>query len=372
MSTEVHNRDRIVEEASDVAAPATNRITSTPIALLQPIVEALNRILDGEDSMEHIIDGIFRYIRELGRLERVIRERQEVQAEVSALCKAFRADLAKVQDNLTVWLDGITSVINVTLETTEKVLIISEEMKGNSNDIISKLGKVTNVMDKIADTTQSYHNVLVTRQAQTHKASTPPKVLGDMERKAKQILMDIFDEEGNNTLEKSLEELIDKANEVLGKMSDADKPKEVKVEATHKTRRNTILLTLNSKEAANWVREPSNEVNFADTFSKGAHIHEREYILVMPGVLLTFNLENMAHLREIEETNSLLKLIICKARWIKLVERRRKGQTLAHTILMVTLVNTANKLIKEGLQICGSMLRPMKQKIEPIQCMKCR
>jgi hypothetical protein len=291
---------------------------------------------------------------------------------VGALHKAFRADLAKVQDDLTVQLDGIMSIINVTLETTEKVLNVSEKIKGNSNDIISKLGKVTNVVDKIADTMQSYHNILVTRQAQTYKASTPSKVLGDIECKAKQILIDIFDEEGNNTLEKSLEELIDKANKVLGKMSDIDKLKEVKVEATYKTRRNTILLTLNSKEAANWVRELSNKVNFANAFSKGVHICEREYILVMPGVPLTFNPENTAHLREIEETNSLPKLIICKVRWIKLVERRRKGQTLAHAILTVTLVNTTNKLIKEGLRICSSMLRPMKQKIEPIQCIKCR
>src|SRR5437879_3959271 len=118
-----------------------------------------------------------------------------------------------------------------------------------------------------------------------------------MECKAKQILIDIYDEEGNNTMEKSLMELIDKANKTLDKMSDADKPEEVKVEAALKTKKNAILLTLNSKEAANWVRDPSNEVTFADTFAKGAHIWEREYILVMPGVPLTFDPENVDHLR---------------------------------------------------------------------------
>jgi hypothetical protein len=78
MSTKVHNRDRIIKKASDMAALAINRITSTLIALLQPIIEALNRILDGKDSIKHIIDRIFRYIRESERSERVIRERQEI------------------------------------------------------------------------------------------------------------------------------------------------------------------------------------------------------------------------------------------------------------------------------------------------------
>jgi hypothetical protein len=129
---------------------------------------------------------------------------------------------------------------------------------------------------------------------------------------------------------------------------------------------------MNSKEAAIWIREPSNEVMFADAFSKGAHIQEREYILIVPRVPLTFDPENPVHLREIEETNSLPKLIICKACWIKPVECRRKGQTLAHIILMVTSVNAANTLIKDSLRICSNMVRLTKQKVEPAQCMKCR
>ena len=90
------------EARNDVAAPATNRVTSTTITILQPIVEALNRILDGEDSSERIIEGVFRYIRESEKTERVTRERQEVQAEVSALRKAFKADLGKIHDDLAI------------------------------------------------------------------------------------------------------------------------------------------------------------------------------------------------------------------------------------------------------------------------------
>jgi len=206
----------------------------------------------------------------------------------------------------------------------------------------------------------------------THKASTDPKALGDMDCRAKQLLVDIYGDEGNATLEKSLTELIAKANEVLDGMSDADKLGKVKVKAVLKTKKNAILLMLNSKEAADWIREVGNEETFADTFSKGAHIRDREYILVVPRVPLTFKPENQLHLREIEKANSLPTRIIHKARWIKPAACRQAGQTHAHAILTIASVNIANKLIKDGLGICSSLIRPTKQKQEPIQCMKYR
>jgi hypothetical protein len=124
--------------------------------------------------------------------------------------------------------------------------------------------------------------------------------------------------EGANTLEKSLTELIAKANEVLDGMSDADKLAVVKVKAVLKTQKNAILLTLNSKEVAHWVREVGNEETFTNAFSKGVHIREQEYSLIAPRVSLTFEPDNLAHLREIEKANSLPARIICRARWIKL------------------------------------------------------
>ena len=98
--------------------------------------------------------------------------------------------------------------MNVTLENTDKVLKATEELKGDTTDILNKIGKVTNVTDKIANTTQSYRDVLVAGQAPTHKANVDPKVMGDLDRKAKQILVDIFDEDGASTMDKSLTELI--------------------------------------------------------------------------------------------------------------------------------------------------------------------
>ena len=156
LNTKEQTNEERTADVKNVAAPGTHRIAITKVALLQPIVEALNRILDGNDSTERIIDGMFKYIRESEREEkrsREVKEKQEVQDEVSSLCKGFRADLARFSENLSMQHNGITSVMNVTLEAMDKAVKVSKEIKGNTLDIISKLGKVTNVTDKIADTT---------------------------------------------------------------------------------------------------------------------------------------------------------------------------------------------------------------------------
>ena len=362
------------EVTADAACTSACRSFYTSIDTLQPIVEALYKILDGNGSTVDIIKGIFRYIREIEELEGHNKGRLEIQTEVSSLSSAFKTHLSQVKDDLNHRLNGITATLNVTLETTEKALKVVEEIKGKTSDIMNDVGKVTSVTGKIADTTQSYRDALTSRQLPTssNKSVVDPKILSDLERKDKQILVNIYDEEGTCTMDKSLSELSDMANGALDKMSDGSKPDKVKVVGVHKTKRNAILLTLNSKEAAFWVREVGNKETFANAFSKGLHIREREYNLIVPRVPLTFDPKKDTDLREVKESNGLASHIICKAKWIKPAERRHPGQTHAYAVLTVTSIDTANKLIRDGIGICNSFSRPTKQKQEPIQCMKCR
>ena len=362
------------EVAADVARTSARRSFYTSINTLQPIVEALYKILDGNGSTVDIIKGIFRYIREIEELEGHNKGRLEIQTEVSSLSSAFKTHLSQVKDDLNHRLNGITTTLNVTLETTEKALKVAEEIKGKTLDIMNNIGKVTSVMGKIADTMQSYRDALTSRQPPTslNKSVVNPKILSDLERKDKQILVDIYDKKGTCIMDKSLSELSNMANGALDKMSDGSKPDKVKVIGVHKTKRNAILLTLNSKEAASWVREVGNKETFANAFSKGSHIWEREYNLIVPRVPLTFDPKKDTDLREVEESNRLASHVIRKAKWIKPAKRRHPGQTHAYAVLTVTPVDTANKLIRDGIGICNSFSRPTKRKQEPIQCIKCR
>ena len=59
-------------------------------------------------------------------------------------------------------------------------------------------------------------------------------------------------------------------------------------------------------------------------------------------------------------------------RWIKPIIRRRAGQTKAHATITLTSADTANKIIRDGIDICGARARAERVKQEPLQCLKCR
>jgi len=177
------------------------------------------------------------YIKEAEKDNRTSSQKAEANTETNPIHLAIRKDLDMLHGSLTGHLNGITALTNVILETVEKTLKATEDLKGGTNDLICRVGNVTSMADKIASTTQSYWDVLVARQAPSHKNNVDPKVLGDMECKAKQILIDTFDKEGTNTLEKSQLELVDKANEVMSKLTDALKPEKARVDSAIKTKK---------------------------------------------------------------------------------------------------------------------------------------
>ena len=191
-----------------------------------------------------------------------------------------------------------------------------------------------------------------------------------MECKARQILINIYNNHNNNILSKSLTEIITKANGAIyiyiDKIKDTDKPAVIHIETVLQTYKRVLVLMLNSREVANWLRIVEHEMAFMKDFSKGLHIRERSYNLIAPRVLITFKPENKEHLRGIEKANRLNYYLIHKARWIKPTARRRIGQTHAYAILTVTFTDYANLLIRDGLIMFRARVCPTKQKVEPI------
>jgi hypothetical protein len=299
-------------------------------------------------------------------------EETKVQNNVAAVRQAVHADLVDMYNALAAQLNHVQTSCDAIQESTSKVLKETEEAKSVAKETAVKVNKVTDTTDKIASDATSYRDALLAKPQQDNRAKADPKVLNDMERRAKQILIDIFDNEADNIMNKSLVSIVEKANAAVAELSDADKPKGIKVLTALKARKHAVLLTLNSKEAADWLRDPTVEMAFTEKFSPKSHIRERLYNLVVPRVPITFEPKKDEHLRELEETNGLRERSIRKAKWIKPLGRRRADQTHAYVILSLASTDFANILIRDGLYICGTKVRPIKQKIEPIQCMKCR
>src|SRR5712675_3174412 len=124
-----------------------------------------------------------------------------------------------------------------------------------------------------------YRDTLLAKPNQTNRMGVDPKILSDLERKAKQILVGVHGSDGDALLSKSLTEIIGKANDALTPIEDSAKPKEVKVVAALKTRGKTLLLTMNSRSTADWVREMDIEMKFTDAFSISLHVRQRTYNL---------------------------------------------------------------------------------------------
>ena len=245
------------------------------------------------------------------------------------------------------------------------------EAKANTKVLVDKISKVTVSMDKLASTTSSYRDTLVFKLLQANSMAVDPKVLSSIERRSKQILIDIFDKAEDNILTKSLTSILEKANKAIDAITDTAKPADTKAVAALKTCGKAIFLTFNSTEVVSWISSMLTRMEFMEKFSADSQVRQRSYNLIVPRVLVIFDPYDMIHLHEVEEANNL-SATITKTKWIKLLNRRRADQTNTYTIFMLSLVESANILIRDGLLICGTKVWPKKQKTEPIQCMKCR
>jgi len=364
----------------DVNHASISKIQSSSAAMSQAaaystIAEMLNAVIQSgklDAPTKQSLVKVLKVAREAETNEKNRVRNAEEQMLVSDIRAVMRKDLVEIHDSLAERIRKVKEDCGEILGSTTKVLKEVEEAKTDTRDLTSKVNKVTDAADKIASDTNSYRDVLLSKPTPSNRSTTDPRVISNMDRRAKQILVDIYDKDGNNILTKSLTAIIEKANEAISGIQDAKKPKDIKVIAALKTRGQAILLTLNSSEAVKWIREPGTEVIFAEEFSTEAHIRERAYSLIVPRVPVTFEPSDDKHLREMEEANSLDKNTIRKARWIKPLERRRPEQTHAYAIITLISVDSANILIRDGLVICGTKVRPTKQKHKPMQCMKCR
>ena len=220
-----------------------------------------------------------------------------------------------------------------------------EDTKSDTKELASKVSKVNAATDKIASKTWTYRDALVNKAAYMNRSGVDPKVLSDMDCRARQILVNVYDKDTDSILTKSLTKIMEKANAALDTIEDIGKPKEAIVVTALKGQNHTILLTLSNKEMAAWVREGENELLFANSFSKESHIRSRTYNLIVPRIPLTFNPKEDKHLQELEEVNGLRKFTISTAKWIKLAERRHTDQMHALTIISLYSAESANILI---------------------------
>ena len=184
---------------------------------------------------------------------------EQIKADLHSLYKALDSRLTEIQGSQKKLLTSMETLS----KTTDNLCTTARELK-------TKVLKVTDTTDKIVNTAMSYRDVLLTKADTPNRESIDPKVLSDIERRSKQILINCSMAEIRDTANTSLVELREKANTIIKDMDNYCCLEVMAVEMVTKTRDGSLLLMLNSKEAADWLREPKNEYILFKKFATGA------------------------------------------------------------------------------------------------------
>ena len=271
----------------------------------------------------------------------------------------------------------LPSPAQIQLESTAKELESAvESIKATTNDMGKSIAQVTNTNSQLENTATSYKEALLKsseQQAQPRSPENPsptdPRILRDVERKTRQILIDTCDPKIN---EASINEIKEKIRNAITTIADPPPPKDTTIMDVSKLRKGGFTVIFKDKEVIEWIQNTKVESDFVTEIAPDATITKRVFPILAPRIPLTFDPSNGEHLREIEECNNLSSGTIEKARWIKPAYRRAPGQMAAHAILTINDIKLANSCIRDGITICGLQVRPSRLKHEPMQCMKCR
>ena len=335
--------------------------------------------------------------------------RPKMQPDVSKLMVAFliplgelalnselenNADVEGVAKKLSVKIDGalgkglekLSTLVEASLanqkelqNTSKKLEETAEDIRKSSQEVNRNLTVASDTSSKLTNTVSTYREMLlstsqaqqnVTRPGAKQNVSVDPRITRDMERKSKQVLVDVLNRE---VLNRSLDELRNKFNELITESEELTKPEmDISVHQIVKMRNGGLILQFNSKEAAEWFKQPEVELTLLPKIDSMAQVKERSFQILVPRVPVTFEPAKEEHLRELEEQNNLYANRIRRAKWIKPTYRRALGQQFAHLALTVSTPEDANLLIRDGIYICSNKIYPRKMKQEQKQCMKCR
>lgn len=209
-----------------------------------------------------------------------------------------------------------------------------------------------------------------TSYASAAKRAPPPQAT--LDRMAKRKTEVIIDVPAGETRELTEEQLVTKANLALELADTEGLPEGAKFKNVRKIRNGGLLYSLNSAEAADWIRVPANKKKVLDKFGSEATISEQGYTVKVQWVSTAYSPDGLAEKENIARNNDLPPTAILGVHWMKEPTKRRDGQKTAHLLVRFEDPKSANKAIKEGLTLMGRGYEACRLLKEIQRCMKCQ
>ena len=284
---------------------------------------------------------------------------------------------AKMEEALDKGLSKLSSAMEISLANQKEMQSATKRIEESTTaiqktieDVDKNLTAISDSSNKLTDTVSSYKDALLSAPKPPQQSHTgrpadanDPRIIRDQNRKACQVLVDIYNKDVGN---RSLEELKNNFNTLIG-VEPTEPLADANVQHIVKLRNGGLILQFETKEVAEWFKQPEILSSILPQIDKTATLKSRTFQILAPRVPVTFDPNSEDSLRELEEQNGMKDGILCKARWIKPTYRRALGQRYAHLALSVRSPGEANVIIRDGIYICGVKIYPKKLKTEPKQ-----
>jgi hypothetical protein len=191
----------------------------------------------------------------------------------------------------------------------------------------------------------------------------------------KQILIQKDPNTTNNTLESlSEKDLVAKANTTLDLMGieAADKPPGMTFVGAKKLHNGNVLYQLNSRDAANWMKELEVQTAFMVNYGGTANIRNKLFYVLAEFVPTTFDAGSSYAHAKVEEDSTLSTGAITYSKYIKPPHLHMSSQKVAHVVFGFNSCWGANSMIESGMFIEGKHSNVRKMLTEPRRCLKCQ
>ncbi len=231
------------------------------------VAEALETVLAKYQMPDDTQVALKTVIRTAGKIGIREGKRDIIQVtleDVRTLCKDLLTDFTAKQNALEDKVACIVSSQEQILMATDRIAKEAMGINAATKNLECKVTKVTDAADQFTDTTRTYKDALFTKSGQPLESMMDLKIKDDLERKAKQILFNIRsnDLDGVSITEVSITEIKDQANKAIVEVEDyLERPGKVEVDFVTVMRNRAVLLQLNTKDAAEWLKMPVSKSN---------------------------------------------------------------------------------------------------------------
>ncbi|KAI6133916.1 hypothetical protein EV401DRAFT_2177205 [Pisolithus croceorrhizus] len=168
--------------------------------------------------------------------------------------------------------------------------------------------------------------------------------------KERQILLDPDPDHPRLANGKTKEDLVKSLQAALEATETPNSPK-LQLRSLTCLQNQGIVLKMNSKEAAEWIKNPLNRVTFLEKLRGKTRVKDRLFHIIIPFFPILADITDTSTLRNIEQENDIPDQAIAHTKWIKDPTKWGMQQWVAHVIFAMTSPAATNKLLKDGLYV---------------------